>query len=302
MIRYLSDQPNSIKITFNCINCSNSVNYEGTFPSPDYLAEKARDSLNTSDDCFNCDGCIKEYNIELGASYIESYIEIFELTDEDSQVEIETFYDFDNVDIDQIYIEIMENGSPKEKYDFDVFEIRQLLDLEKNIQDNNLKYLLYRQCYTAVITSMESYLSSFLIKKVFSEDKEIFKEILVIIDGSQRQKYTLSQIYNFKVEDIVKEYLIEKVLYHNFKVVAELYKALNVELKEFKEINSLSKMVSLRHDLVHRGKTNSSGNLITVEKIDVLNVIDNVTELVTFIESNFYLECEEESEGNEFLF
>lgn len=284
MLHTFGDQPDKVKIKIKCLDCKELIEYEGRLPCPDYSAEKSSDSVNINEECIQCYGCEKEYNIVLGKSFFDSYIEIYELDDDydDEILEIETFHDYYDDTYYDIYDDIMINGSPKDLFDCDINEINQLLNFDNKTIDIDLKNLLYRQCFIAVITAMEAYLSSFLIKKVFSDDKKIFKGILKIIDSLNREKYSLSDLYNSNVEERVRGFLLGKVLYHDLNQVEKLYSVLSIE---FINLDNLQKRIKLRHDLVHRGKKDKGDKLITVDRDDVLQVISDVTKLIDHIQS-----------------
>lgn len=155
-----------------------------------------------------------------------------------------------------------------------------ILDCEESI-----KQVSYRLIYSNIITVMETYLSDAFINTV-TKDKLLVRRFVELDPEFQKRKINVSEIYLYldKLEDIVREYLLE-IIYHNIWVIKNMYKCvLNIDFPEdMAEINSA---VMMRHDIVHRnGKHKKTGEIHILTKEKILTCIDDVAQFINYIDN-----------------
>ncbi|WP_353078216.1 hypothetical protein [Flavobacterium sp.] len=261
-----------VKLEFECDNCHNIIKTYGFgVPPPNFMADKASDSYNSNEDYTVCDHCGKEYNIEVNAGYADGYVEIYEIDDK-TLIKI--------TEIDEEYDEYIDEQIETYLYTsnflniFDT-EIKKLKDLNNlTIGDIELEKTLRRQIYSGSITCLEDYLSTTLINKVLNDD-ELFKRFVRTFKNIKDRKFSLGEIFekHEQLKDIVKKELLD-IIFHDLAKVKGMYED-TFEI-EFPIIEEVAKIVSNRHNMVHRNGKDKDGNEILIDKDSVEKVIEKV--------------------------
>lgn len=151
------------------------------------------------------------------------------------------------------------------------------------IPDDKALKSLKRQIYIGAITCLETYLSDAFINTVLS-NREYLKSFFSTFEDFKEQKMSLSDLFiNInQAEEIAKEAMSSKVLYHKLDKVNEMYKAtLNIPFPKFGEI---MRYINTRHDLVHRNGKTTDGNKIIIDCKIINQVISDIENFVEKID------------------
>jgi transcription elongation factor Elf1 len=271
----------SIEIIFKCDVCNHIVKTESFhLPTPNYLAEKASDSHNGNQEDAICDKCNKNFEIDISVGFADAYVEIDDVLDVDIFEIIENFQEDDEYYEDQINSIL----SGTDYYEIFIHEIGNLKDInDVDLRNSNLQKTLLRQIYSSIISCLEDYLSSTLIREVLNVDL-YFKNFVRTNPRIKDRKFNLNDIYEEleKLTDVVKKELVD-VIYHDLPKVRLMYQgALKID---FPEIADLMKIIMTRHDMVHRNGKDKDGKIIELNEGIIDDVIDMVQDFVTDIES-----------------
>lgn len=171
---------------------------------------------------------------------------------------------------------------------YDVFlqsidDIRLLLSQSKNLENEHLQKTLWNLLFANVITSMETYLSDAFINTVVN-DKALIKRLIETTPEFSQKKYTLVDIFSWmeNAKKAATNYLLD-VVFHNIWKVSHMYKdVLNINFPQ--DMDYLSKAVMTRHDLVHRNGKTKEGESVVVSEIDIVRLIEYVTEFIQNID------------------
>lgn len=255
----------SITIRFICPDCGEEVVSESLYvPSPDFAAENNSDSMNYDVFEIVCEKCNRTFQVTV---YNAMY---------GGEVEVE---DVDNVNVEEEY--------PEEDYENYIFDLtpERITSVIDEIEplSKDTKEFLYRQLFAGTITSMEAFLSSTLIKEVLSSDKNKRR----FVEGYlpyQEEKIPYSDIYKKMdtVDEVIQDTLRD-LMYHNLGKIKPIYKdVLDIDLGDIKKI---MKAVQIRHDIVHRSGKDKDGNLHIIHKEDIINLVENVSSLMSLVSS-----------------
>lgn len=272
----------SIEVIFKCNRCDNEVKTEEFYlPKPNYLADRASDSHNESEQNASCESCGKDFDITISVGYADAYVSIDDVPDLDILEIIENSQEED----EEYYNEQIESILSSSDYHFIfIHEITNLKELnDVDLRNANLQKTLMRQIYSSVISCLEDYLSSTLIKEVLNNE-ENFKNFVKTNPNIKDRKFNLNDIYQEldKLTDVVKKELVD-VIYHDLVKVKNMYQdSLKIE---FPPIGSLMSIIKTRHDMVHRNGKDKDGNIININENIIDETIDIVEEFVTDLES-----------------
>lgn len=268
----------AIIVRFECDKCSHEVESEEiSVPSPDYLADTARDSQTDNEGYAVCENCGKEFQIDIYVTYADGGGNIYELPD-DYNVDVE---EIDEPYYEEFYELIASNTEFFKTFNDDLDNILKLLAIQPNKKD--LKNLFNRQLYSSVISIMETYLSDAFINTVL-KSKDNLKKFYKTFKGFNKQKIAMSAIFEFedKAESVAKKAMLE-VIYHNLPKVSEMYKD-TFDVK-FPKIDEIYKAVLKRHDFVHRNGKDKDGNIVIVDSEMINNLVKNVRTFITKIDN-----------------
>lgn len=270
-----------IELEFECDNCHQIIKTDGfAVPMPNFMAEKASDSYSTNDEWTVCQNCGKEFNVDIHAGYGDGYVEIYEIASETPIKITEISEEYDEYIDEQIETYLL---TTKFLNVFDV-EMGKLKELNKlSLDSPELEETLRRQIYSGSITCLEDYLSTTLINKVL-ENEDLFKRFVRTFKDIQTRKFSLSEIFEKQeqLKDIVKKELLD-IIYHDLPKVKGMYED-TFEIN-FPEISEVAKIVSNRHNMVHRNGKDKEGNIISIDKNSIDEVIDKVEKFVREIDS-----------------
>lgn len=146
------------------------------------------------------------------------------------------------------------------------------------VEDYALNLILKRQIFIGVISTMETFLSDTFIK-LTTEDENYLKKFIQSHPNFNKQKFLLNEIYDRieKISETAKKVMLDTI-YHDLRKVREMYRS-TFEIK-FPEWESVRKLVSKRHDLVHRNGKTKESKLIKLDKESVEDSIINVESFI----------------------
>lgn len=153
----------------------------------------------------------------------------------------------------------------------------------RELNELNINETLQRMTFSSVITAMEAYLSDMMKRQVLNNQaiKRRFVENYTNFD----RKIAIKEL--FKTLDSLEKILndeLDKISFHNINTVTSLYK--EVLLCHFPEeiTPSLYKVVSIRHDIVHRNGKRTDGEVIKISQADVSELIGMIEKTICQID------------------
>lgn len=271
----------SVIVSFDCDKCGYRVTSEEIgIPSPNFQAEKARDSHDDNFGDAECKKCGKNFSVWVYAGWADGYVDINDVGND--SITIEEIVDVDELDyyISQQIDTIIQSTNYIIQFKAEIENLKKINSIELEIVE--LQETLQRQIYSGAITCLEDYLSTTLIQKVLNDEK-YFKQFVKTFKSIKNRKFDLSEIYDKMdgLRDVVKKELAE-VIYHDLPKVRGMYKD-TLEI-EFPSISDLMEIVSNRHDMVHRNGKNKNGEKIEISREVVSSVIEKVEKFVQEIE------------------
>lgn len=191
--------------------------------------------------------------------------------------EIYNFGDFHywNIEFDLIL-------EKKDYYQTFINEIENLKLLNRlSTPTKELESILKRHIFIGTVTTLENFLSETFINLTINNDK-YFRNFVKNHREFKIQKFELRNIFEYyeKIEDIAKKVMLETI-YHHLPKVREMFKF--TFRIEFPPISDVYKLVYKRHDLVHRNGKTKEGELLSIEKKDVDNAIEKISEFAKSI-------------------
>lgn len=257
----------SIIVRFTCPDCGEKVESDSLFvPSPNFTAENNRDSMNYKDYDVECGNCERSFVVTIYNSMYGGNIEVEEVDD----VEVEENY----ADEEDDY----------ENYVFDLTpeKITSVLNEIETLSQSTKEYL-YRQLYAGAITSMEAFLSTTLLKRLLSTDKSK-RAFVEKYQPYHEEKIDFSSIYKqMDCIDTKIQETLRGLMYHNLGKIKPIYK--NVLDIDLGDIEAIMKAVQVRHDIVHRSGKDKEGNLHDIRKEDVIKLVEQVSSLISRVNS-----------------
>lgn len=173
--------------------------------------------------------------------------------------------------------------------------LEQIDNLTKLINSSSQQMML-KMSVSYAITLMESCLKDMLVIVTLSSDNNK-NNALTKIEGLKQTTVPLAELLHMDVdtyiEDVIKKHLIGKAVnYHNIPAVISIFQvvlgSMSQEVKHY--FGAVNKIISLRHDLVHRdGKTVNGDRheLVPSEvKENVTTIRDFVSEILTWLDKD----------------
>lgn len=156
---------------------------------------------------------------------------------------------------------IFDNTEYKSSFLREIGSLDRLLELE--ISDPELRELLLRQLFISIIGAVETYLSDAFINKTLSSE-EYLENFVTTHPEFKKQKISVSDVFitSRNIKEKAKTIMIGTI-YHKLPVVKEMYQqTFNIE---FPDISEMQKLVTQRHDLVHRNGKTTNGEVVRVD-------------------------------------
>ena len=149
-----------------------------------------------------------------------------------------------------------------------------------------MKPTLHKLLYVNIITSVETYLSDCFISLVTKENKLIEKFIKTTPEFCDK-KYTLLDIIEWasNTKEKVKDYLFEKVIYHNIWKLKNMYeKTLEVYFPGESIMQKMQNNIAVRHDIIHRNGKTKKGETIIITNKEINQCISDSKEFIKYID------------------
>lgn len=266
----------TVMVRFRCNACGHQVESdELSVPSPDYSAETAHDSETCEEGFAVCPECEKEFPVSIYSSYGGWGHGYIEGLSESSDIELVTTPQLPDYD-EERYEAIASNTRF-----FDTFEseINKLADWNRHsLVDVTLRKLIY----VGIVVAMETYLSDAFINTVVPSEKFRRKFVETFHNFKNRQ-ISITQIYveHGKLEETIKQVLLD-IGWHNLPKISCMYKdTLNIT---FGDLSIPQKVVSARHDLVHRNGKTKDGKKLQMDDSIASAAITGIYEFIKSID------------------
>lgn len=175
-------------------------------------------------------------------------------------------------------------------------KIEQLINVKNvNIDNVELQSFLCNLLYANVITCLETYLSDTFIQITVKENR--FIKTYISKSGKFSEKSKKSELYTEIFDEIkhsnnltLDRFLVKKciddiknVTFHNIKTASKLYKEV-LGIKFPQNPSEIYKAVDIRHDLIHRNGKDKNDKGISIEYMELIDLIKNVNNFVDTIQ------------------
>lgn len=154
--------------------------------------------------------------------------------------------------------------------------------LTTQIYQEKQKQLFYNMIYANIITSLETYLSDAFINTVIS-DQYYIKKFIKTFKDFKNVKVEYSSIFESfeEISTTVTKTLLD-IIYHNIGKVKGMFKD-TLEVEFPRDLTTLGKAVSVRHDIVHRNGKDKTGKIHNISVEEINSLISNVKDFVKCI-------------------
>lgn len=258
-----------IRIKFKCIRneCESWVYPEDfEIPEPRYAAENSRESESEVDSAVSCPNCDELYEITLSNSFGGTDIYIPDIENEDIYYE----------EIDEELEALLNTTNYYELFEQNIRQIEEYV--EQNRDDNYLNNLLLLSC----IASMESYLSTALIKFIEGNEKryKLASKVLKRFDLNNH----IESVFEKDLDTIKSSILgtIAGETFHNHKKIKSYYEGiLGIELDY--DFSAFGKIIQRRHDIVHRNCRTREGTILQLDNEQLENDISEIQTFINYI-------------------
>lgn len=245
-------------------------------------------------------GSMKEYFIDLQIKRAEEWIRE-RLSDESLDESSEEWQRLENEysDYQEHFYEkaewqaeikwLKENGSSN-IYKFFFYELNSLKEMateslneSKNIAFLSCSNLIIKMAFAYAVTLLEAFLGDTL-KALITEREDFLHNALRNVDEISKAKYTLSELSESgsNISDLaVKQ--VNEILFHNIPKVKVVYEqVLGVKLEI--DLSKVSKITSLRHDIVHRNGYSKDKKPLNLNAQDLYQAIDDIKVFATSLQ------------------
>lgn len=259
-----------VDIHFYC-PCGAVIEETLPVPPPDLMAEQHSDSRTEYFDSAICDGCGKDFDVEVSNTYfavdvtvagaVDLSFDVRDLPEEDDVSWIiqstQQFEEF--TEVIQGVVALAETSVPAHA-------------------DRTLRNMLYVQTVTAV----EAYLSSAFIHAVLNSE-ELIQRLVESDPELAKQKFSLKEIFTQweSLRITVGKYL-KALIFHDLRKVKPMFK--DVLGIEFPDIPWLFQAVLIRHDCVHRNGLDNDGNRHEITKTQIMDLARSSADFVSQID------------------
>ncbi|MCH5220091.1 MAG: hypothetical protein J1F20_05920 [Muribaculaceae bacterium] len=262
-----------LTLKFCCPKCSNHEETEPFFvPTPDFAAETHRESVNSEFFKHICSKCNYEFDIELHNGYNGGSGEISGLGDNSFLDVVEEFEEYDN-------------GWEYEYIEEHVRDIVKAIDAIEDLSQN-IKSILYKNLYANLIGIMEAYLYETILHTVMSSENSKRRFVENFKDYTNTE-ISIANIYkNIDEIDTRIRHSLDNLLYHNLPKIKPLFKdTIDIDLGD---ISLLIKPINKRHHIIHRNGKNIQGEVVSVEKDELLNLVNIISNFIERIETQLH--------------
>jgi hypothetical protein len=268
---------NKISIEFNCPNCQNVIKEEVIVPEPDWEGDCFSDSCTQEEDYFECQSCEKQIGYTIQSSISGGF---FYMNDLDDDYKVCLTEESDNFEES-----ILGNTQYYNTFLDQIAEAEKLLN--RIVDTDNVSSLQFKLIYSHLITILETYLSDALINTILSNDTFIETFVKTFY---KEEKIQLNEVLEIakNIKNIVKTALL-CIVYHRLKKVEKIYK--NTLMINFIDTADIEKIISCRHDLIHRNGKDKDGREIIINRKDVEESLKKIKFFIEEIENKLKKIC-----------
>ena len=275
----VSGFPEYVGISFTCPKCGRLVEESICIPAPNYLSEHDSFSATRNDEFFDIScSCGFSISAQATGSCSGSFIYLDDIDEDYPVAFFEKYDEYDEFD----WIHDTNSSEYYESFKNSLTEIKYIQNISFLAGETNTT--LNKMLYSQLITCLEVYLSSALASNVFSK-KEYYNRFVESYAPFQKSTIQISKVLETysNMESIIKNEL-SSIVYHNIPKVSKIYNG--VFGISFPPIDDICKIISTRHDLVHRNGMDKAGNKIEISKAQLDDVFDKINIFVSSINSS----------------
>lgn len=272
----ISISPNEkICLELTCIHCSNIFSTELDL---NFIYESSPYSNNDTLYCIECEKKY-EYNIKFDSNILEIIIKGKKINGCLKKSK-------------EIYSEEYKSSTTlqsKKFYHIQIERLEKILEIKSDVYI--IEQSLNRIIYSAVITSLETYLNEVFILIVFHSNITL-ERFVIEYEPYKKEKLNLSEIFERakNINEQVNEDL-NNFIYHNIPKLIRIFNIFNFELHKFTRLEKITKHIKMRHNLVHRSGLNNENNFEEISKEEVRLVISNINLFVDYINMKIESKC-----------
>ncbi|AKO51388.1 hypothetical protein ABA45_02285 [Marinobacter psychrophilus] len=246
---------------------------EKTLPVPpqDPMAEQHSDSGTEYFDSAICDGCGKNFDVEVTDTYFEVDVIVAEAVD--LSFDVRDLPEEDDVSW------IIQSTQQFEEFTEVIQGVVALVETSVPTHaDRTLRNMLYVQ----TVTTVEAYLSGAFIHAVLNSE-ELIQKLVESDPELAKQKFSLKEIFTQweGLRITVGKYL-KALIFHDLRKIKPMFK--DVLGIEFPDIPWLFQAVLIRHDCVHRNGLDKDGNRHEITKSQVMELARSSADFVSQID------------------
>lgn len=258
-----------------CCECGEDVGEVVYVQDPNFSAEKNKDSQTDSWQEVYCPSCDQEYTVQVTNTFYGAMASI-------DFGEVEMNYGmpyYPENESDELYWYI-ESKTHYEILQNHLKSVRTLLDIE--VPADTL-FSLWVMLHGHVVSAIEGYLAGTFIHKV-TNSEELTRKLVETDPEFSKRTFSLKEIFEKQssLKVTVATYL-KDLIFHDLKKVKPMFR--DVLGHDFGDISWLFRDVIKRHDCAHRAGYNKDGEAVDVSKESILELLENVENLASTIES-----------------
>lgn len=184
---------------------------------------------------------------------------------------------------------LKENGSSN-IHKFFVDELDALKTMAENNLDNSsiMAFMLHtnivvKMSYAYAVTLLESFLGDTL-KALITEREDFLHNAIRNVEEISKAKYSLAQlaVTDLSICNLALKHAT-KILFHNIPKVKKVYEQV-LDVKLQLDISKVSKITSLRHDIVHRNGYSKEKEPINLNAQDLYQAIEDIKEFTSALQ------------------
>lgn len=155
--------------------------------------------------------------------------------------------------------------------------------INKNIQKDNI--FLNGLLFANVITCFEVYLQSIFLH-LLNNDYKLFEK-LTLSNKYKNNKITLNVALKNDMKKFLSE-MIRNIVFHNLSDIEPLFKEVLGVGINYKNDDSILKMIQKRHDIIHRNSKTKNDEPVEISNKYLIKAIKDIDLLVKDIDLQIY--------------
>lgn len=264
-----------IEICIRCPQCGTKFSETFTVPWPNLGdgLDTHSETLEQDYETMVCPNCNERIDVLLQSSCSGSEFYILSEGVEQDSVSIE----YPENPYDNAY----DNAVLGNQYYFETFRtsMQEVWDMLLKMNETIHKHILLKMLEIQIVVCLETYLSDALINNIANNNEYLSKFIRTFHDyANKRIKYSdLVDMYGKRKKVVLSD--LTKLTYHNLVKIGFIYKNVFSLDYDFEDKNLL-RIISKRHDLVHRNGKDNKGKKIVLTNEEVRKDYSDVYEYI----------------------